>query len=81
MVVVTTPQDAAHTVAQRAGKMAERTNLRPIGVIENMSWFVCPHCGERELLFGEGGGQHAADTHRRAVARPGAAPARAAGGR
>jgi ATP-binding protein involved in chromosome partitioning len=62
MVVVTTPQDAAHTVAQRAGKMAERTNLRPIGVIENMSWFVCPHCGEREQLFGEGGGQVVADT-------------------
>ncbi len=62
MVVVTTPQEAAHTVAQRAGKMAERTNLRPIGVIENMSWFVCPHCGERELLFGEGGGQLVADT-------------------
>ena len=62
MLVVTTPQDAAHTVAQRAGKMAERTNLRPIGVIENMSWFICPHCGERELLFGEGGGQHAAET-------------------
>jgi ATP-binding protein involved in chromosome partitioning len=62
MVVVTTPQEAAHTVAQRAGKMAERTNLRPIGVIENMSWFVCPHCGERELLFGQGGGQLVADT-------------------
>ena len=54
MVVVTTPQDAAHTVAQRAGKMAERTNLRPIGVIENMSWFICPHCGERELLVRRG---------------------------
>jgi ATP-binding protein involved in chromosome partitioning len=62
MVVVTTPQEAAHTVAQRAGKMAERTNLRPIGVIENMSWFICPHCGERELLFGEGGGRLVADT-------------------
>ena len=62
MLVVTTPQEAAHTVAQRAGKMAERTNLRPIGVIENMSWFICPHCGERELLFGEGGGQLVADT-------------------
>ncbi len=62
MVVVTTPQDAAHTVAQRAGKMAERTNLRPIGVIENMSWFICPQCGEREMLFGEGGGQVVADT-------------------
>lgn len=62
MLVVTTPQEAARKVAERAGKMAERTNLRPIGVIENMSWFVCPHCGEREPIFGHGGGQLAADT-------------------
>jgi len=62
MVVVTTPQEAARTVAERAGKMAERTNLRAIGVIENMSYFVCPHCGEREAIFGEGGGQLAAST-------------------
>ena len=61
MLVVTTPQEAARTVAERAGKMAERTNLRPIGVVENMSWFVCPHCGERETIFGEGGGQEAAN--------------------
>lgn len=62
MLVVTTPQDAARKVAERAGKMAERTNLRAIGVIENMSYFVCPHCGEREAIFGEGGGQEAATT-------------------
>jgi ATP-binding protein involved in chromosome partitioning len=62
MVVVTTPQEAARKVAERAGKMAERTNLRPIGVIENMSYYVCPHCGEREALFGEGGGELAAGT-------------------
>ena len=62
MLVVTTPQEAARKVAERAGKMAERTNLRPLGVVENMSWFVCPHCGERETIFGEGGGQEAADT-------------------
>jgi ATP-binding protein involved in chromosome partitioning len=62
MLVVTTPQEAARKVAERAGKMAERTNLRPIGVIENMSWFVCPHCGDRELIFGEGGGAEAAST-------------------
>jgi ATP-binding protein involved in chromosome partitioning len=61
MLVVTTPQEAARTVAERAGRMAERTNLRPIGVVENMSWFVCPHCGEREPIFGEGGGQAAAE--------------------
>jgi ATP-binding protein involved in chromosome partitioning len=62
MLVVTTPQDAARKVAERAGKMAERTNLRPIGVVENMSWFTCPHCGERETIFGEGGGREAAET-------------------
>ncbi|MGB7805882.1 MAG: Mrp/NBP35 family ATP-binding protein, partial [Actinomycetota bacterium] len=62
MLVVTTPQEAARKVAERAGKMAERTNLRPLGVVENMSWFVCPHCGEHEPIFGEGGGQEAADT-------------------
>jgi ATP-binding protein involved in chromosome partitioning len=62
MLVVTTPQEAARKVAERAGKMAERTNLRPIGVIENMSWFVCPHCGERTSIFGDGGGREAADT-------------------
>jgi ATP-binding protein involved in chromosome partitioning len=61
MVVVTTPQEAARRVAERAGKMAEKTNLRPIGVIENMSHYVCPHCGEKETLFGEGGGQLAAE--------------------
>jgi ATP-binding protein involved in chromosome partitioning len=62
MLVVTTPQDAARKVAERAGKMAERTNLRPLGVVENMSWYVCPHCGERETIFGEGGGREAAET-------------------
>jgi ATP-binding protein involved in chromosome partitioning len=62
MLVVTTPQEAARKVAERAGKMAERTNLRPLGVIENMSWYVCPHCGAREDIFGTGGGQEAAET-------------------
>jgi ATP-binding protein involved in chromosome partitioning len=62
MLVVTTPQDAARTVAERAGKMAERTNLRALGVIENMSWFECPHCGQREPIFGQGGGEAAART-------------------
>ena len=64
MLVVTTPQEAARTVAERAGKMAERTNLKPVGVVENMSFYVCPHCGEREDLFGSGGGTQAAETLR-----------------
>ena len=62
MLVVTTPQDAARSVAERAGKMAERTNLRAIGVVENMSHYVCPHCGEPDPIFGEGGGREAAET-------------------
>jgi ATP-binding protein involved in chromosome partitioning len=62
MLVVTTPQEAARKVAERAGKMAAQTRMRAVGVIENMSWYVCPHCGEREAIFGEGGGQEAADT-------------------
>ncbi len=62
MVVVTTPQDAARKVAERAGKMAEQTRLRCVGVIENMSFFVCPHCGEETPIFGTGGGREAADT-------------------
>jgi ATP-binding protein involved in chromosome partitioning len=49
-------------VAERAGRMAEQTRLRVCAVIENMSYFVCPHCGERTQVFGEGGGQLAADT-------------------
>ena len=62
MLVVTTPQEAARKVSERAGKMAERTNLRPIGVIENMSYYLCPHCGERDDIFGTGGGAEAAST-------------------
>ena len=62
MLVVTTPQEAARKVAERAGKMTEQTHQRVAGVIENMSYFVCPHCGERTEVFGEGGGRLAADT-------------------
>jgi ATP-binding protein involved in chromosome partitioning len=62
MLVVTTPQDAARKVAERAGRMAEQTRLRVLGVIENMAYYVCPHCGERDAVFGEGGGAEAAET-------------------
>ena len=55
LIVVTTPARAAQKVAQRAADMAQRSFLRVIGVIENMSAFECEH-GERYPLFGEGGG-------------------------
>lgn len=57
LLVVTTPQIAAAEVAVRAGMMSEYTNQRVIGVVENMSAFPCPHCGEPMDLFGAGGGE------------------------
>lgn len=64
VVVVTTPQDAAAEVAERAGTMASMMHQRVAGVIENMSFLVCPHCGPEHKLeiFGSGGGQAVADT-------------------
>jgi ATP-binding protein involved in chromosome partitioning len=64
VVVVTTPQEAAAEVAERAGTMASMLHQRVVGVIENMSFLVCPHCGpSHELeLFGSGGGERVAAT-------------------
>jgi ATP-binding protein involved in chromosome partitioning len=64
VLVVTTPQEAAAEVAERAGTMASMMNQRVIGVVENMSYLTvtCPHCGEehRYDVFGAGGGQNTA---------------------
>jgi ATP-binding protein involved in chromosome partitioning len=57
LLVVTTPQIAAAEVAERAGAVATQTHQRIAGVIENMSYLVCPHCGEHIDLFGSGGGE------------------------
>jgi ATP-binding protein involved in chromosome partitioning len=56
MIVVTTPQEAAQKVAARAGAMTEQLNLKVLGVVENMSYFVCPSCDSKHRIFGEGGG-------------------------
>lgn len=60
VLVVTTPAQAAQKVASRAAAMARKSYLRVVGVVENMSSFVCAH-GERYELFGSGGGQRLAD--------------------
>ena len=62
LIIVTTPQTAASEVAIRAGMLAQQTNQRVAGVIENMSAFPCPHCGEPMELFGSGGGKEVSDT-------------------
>ncbi|GCE01484.1 Mrp/NBP35 family ATP-binding protein [Embleya hyalina] len=61
ILVVTTPQQAAAEVAERAGTIAVETRQTIAGVIENMSGLPCPHCGEMVDVFGSGGGQRVAD--------------------
>jgi ATP-binding protein involved in chromosome partitioning len=67
VVVVTTPQEAATEVAERAGTMASMMHQRVVGVVENMSYLPCPHCSgtgvdHRLEVFGSGGGQRVAKT-------------------
>ncbi len=67
VVVVTTPQEAAAEVAERAGTMASMMHQRVVGVVENMSFLPCPHCAEdgtehRLEIFGSGGGARVAAT-------------------
>ncbi|CAN5900691.1 Mrp/NBP35 family ATP-binding protein [soil metagenome] len=64
VVVVTTPQQAAADVAERAGTMASMMHQRVAGVVENMSYLPCPHCGPEHRLevFGSGGGDRVAAT-------------------
>jgi ATP-binding protein involved in chromosome partitioning len=64
VVVVTTPQEAAAEVAERAGTMASMMHQRVVGVVENMSFLPCPHCGpeHRIEIFGSGGGKRVAET-------------------
>ena len=61
LLVVTTPQQAAAEVAERAGSIAVQTRQRVVGVVENMSWMELPD-GSRMDVFGTGGGQTVADS-------------------
>jgi ATP-binding protein involved in chromosome partitioning len=70
LVVVTTPQLASSEVAERAGAIAVQTHQRIAGVIENMSWLPCPHCGEQVSVFGSGGGRAVADALTRITGAP-----------
>ena len=70
LLVVTTPQLAASEVAERAGAIASQTQQRISGVIENMSYLVCPHCGEQTELFGSGGGASVAEALTRLTGAP-----------
>ena len=69
ILVVTTPQQAAAEVAERAGAIAVQTHQRVAGVIENMSWLELPD-GSRQEIFGSGGGQAVADSLTRTIGAP-----------
>lgn len=60
-VIVTTPQEVSVRAVKKSVNFARKLDMDVIGVVENMSSFRCPHCGERIEMFGEGGGEDMAD--------------------
>ncbi len=59
-VIVSTPQDLALIDARKGLNMFRRVDVPVLGIVENMSYFLCPHCGERSEIFGHGGAEHEA---------------------
>jgi ATP-binding protein involved in chromosome partitioning len=60
-VIVSTPQDLALIDARRGIAMFNRVNVPVLGIVENMSTFICPNCGTRSDIFGHGGARHEAE--------------------
>jgi ATP-binding protein involved in chromosome partitioning len=60
-VIVSTPQDLALTVASKAIAMFQKLNVPILGIVENMSYYICGQCGRREEIFGHGGAREAAN--------------------
>ncbi|MGJ4945622.1 Mrp/NBP35 family ATP-binding protein [Bradyrhizobium sp. HKCCYLS1011] len=60
-VIVSTPQDLSLIDARRGLAMFRKVNVPVLGIIENMSYFQCPHCGTRSDIFGHGGARHEAE--------------------
>ncbi len=60
VVIVTTPQEASLNIATKSLAMFRKLNVPILGIVENMSYFTCPRCGEKTYIFSEGGGKRAA---------------------
>ncbi|PYQ53871.1 MAG: chromosome partitioning protein [Acidobacteria bacterium] len=60
-VIVTTPQDVALIDARKGLAMFRKVNVPVLGIVENMSYYICQHCGERTEIFGHGGGKKTAE--------------------
>jgi ATP-binding protein involved in chromosome partitioning len=61
-VIVSTPQDVGLQISMKTLRMFQQTKVPVLGIVENMSTYVCPHCGAHDDLFGHGGARRAADS-------------------
>src|SRR6188768_465981 len=60
-VIVSTPQDVGLRISLKTLRMFQQTRVPILGIVENMSYYICPHCDSKDYIFGQGGGRRAAD--------------------
>ncbi len=60
-VIVSTPQDVGWRISMKTLRMFQQTRVPILGIVENMSYYICPHCNEKDYIFGQSGGSRAAD--------------------
>jgi ATP-binding protein involved in chromosome partitioning len=60
-VIVSTPQDVGLRISMKTLRMFQQTRVPILGIVENMSYYICPHCDSQDYLFGKGGGSRAAE--------------------
>jgi ATP-binding protein involved in chromosome partitioning len=60
-VIVSTPQDVGLTISRKTLRMFQQTRVHLLGLVENMSFYVCPHCGKHDDIFGHGGAEKTAE--------------------
>ncbi len=60
-VIVSTPQDVGLRISMKTLRMFQQTRVPILGIVENMSYYICPHCNSKDYIFGQGGGARAAE--------------------
>jgi ATP-binding protein involved in chromosome partitioning len=60
-VIVSTPQDVGLRISMKTLRMFQQTRVPILGIVENMSYYICPHCNSQDYIFGRGGGSRAAE--------------------
>ena len=60
-VIVSTPQDVGLRISMKTLRMFQQTRVPILGIVENMSYYICPHCDSKDYIFGQGGGSRAAE--------------------